>query len=71
MAAAEVVRWSLVVGEYGVLLTEMGSTEDLVTPIKPYPRIKVGAAIKFSINTQPKMSSIVGRLHRSKFRYRF
>lgn len=41
MAAAEVIRWSTVVGEYGVLLTEMGSMEDLQTPIKPYPRIKV------------------------------
>lgn len=41
MAAAEVVRWSSVVGEYGVLLTEMGSMEDLQNPIKPYPRIKV------------------------------
>ena len=41
MAAAEVVRWSSVVGEYGVLLTEMGSMEDLCSPIKPYPRIKV------------------------------
>ena len=41
MAAAEVVRWSSVVGEYGVLLTEMGSMEDLHSPIKPYPRIKV------------------------------
>ena len=38
----EVVRWSSVVGEYGVLLTEMGSMEDLCTPIKAYPRIKVG-----------------------------
>lgn len=38
----EVVRWSTVVGEYGVLLTEMGSMEDLCTPIKAYPRIKVG-----------------------------
>ena len=52
-------------GEYGVLLTEMGSTEDLVTPIKPYPRIKVRSAIcvflfKFSINMQLKMSSLAG-----------
>ena len=42
MAADEVVRWSSVVGEYGVLLTEMGSLEDLRAPIKSYPRIKVG-----------------------------
>ena len=42
MAADEGVRWSTVVGEYGVLLTEMGSMEDLSTPIKAYPRIKVG-----------------------------
>ena len=41
MAAAEVFRWSSVVGEYGVLLTEMGHMEDLRSPIKPYPRIKV------------------------------
>jgi len=40
MAADEVVRWSSVVGEYGVLLTEMGSMEKLFTPIKSYPRIK-------------------------------
>lgn len=41
MAAEGVVRWSTVVGEYGVLLTDMGSMEDLRTPIKSYPRIKV------------------------------
>ncbi|KAJ7369971.1 Hermansky-Pudlak syndrome 5 [Desmophyllum pertusum] len=40
MAAEGDVRWSSVVGEYGVLLTEMGSMEDLRTPIKQYPRIK-------------------------------
>ena len=38
---AEDVRWSSVVGEYGVLLTEMGSMEELISPIKSYPRIKV------------------------------
>ena len=47
MAADEVVRWRSVVGEYGVLLTEMGSTEDLRTPIKSYPRIKVGDVANF------------------------
>lgn len=41
MAAEGVVRWSTVVGEYGVLLTDMGSMEGLRTPIKSYPRIKV------------------------------
>ena len=45
MAADEVVRWSSVVGEYGVLLTEMGSMEKLSTPIKSYPRIKVSYVV--------------------------
>lgn len=51
MARDEVVRWgpwSSVVGEYGVLLTEMGSMEDLCTPIKTYPRIKVCDAVSVS-----------------------
>lgn len=55
MAASEVVRWSSVVGEYGVLLTEMGSMEDLRTPIKPYPRIKVCSVIHiflFQVNNE-------------------
>lgn len=54
MAAAEVVRWSSVAGEYGVLLTEMGSMEDLHSPIKPYSRIKVCAVTHvfiFQINS--------------------
>ena len=40
----EEVRWSgwtSIAGEYGVLLTEMGSMEELNNPIKSYPRIKV------------------------------
>ena len=48
MALDEVVRWSSVVGEYGVLLTEMGFMEDLCTPIKSYPRIKVCDAVNVS-----------------------
>ena len=48
MALDEVVRWSSVVGEYGVLLTEMGSMEDLCTPIKSYPRIKVCDVVNVS-----------------------
>ncbi|XP_068762741.1 BLOC-2 complex member HPS5-like isoform X1 [Montipora capricornis] len=40
---AQEVRWSgwtSIAGEYGVLLTEMGSMEELNNPIKSYPRIK-------------------------------
>lgn len=41
MAADEDVRWRPVVGEYGVLLTEMVSMEELSIAIKSHPRIKV------------------------------
>ena len=61
MAAAEVVRWSSVVGEYGLLLTEMGSMEDLHSPIKPYPRIKVcdvTYVFLFQINSDVQVISI-------------